>query len=40
MFIDKGEEIEIALRVPNDALEFVDLKKTQVAMVVLDAFLL
>ena len=37
---DKIEQVEVALRVANDALEIVDLKKTEVAVVILDAFLL
>ena len=38
--IDKIEKIEIALRVAHNAVEIVDLKQTQIAMVILDAFLL
>src|ERR1700737_3865711 len=38
--IDKIEEIEITLGVADDAVEIVDLKQTQIAMVILDAFLL
>ena len=40
VFVDEIEQVEIALRVANHALEFVDLKKTQIAVVILNAFLL
>src|SRR5205814_5298097 len=38
--IDKIEEFEIALSVPDHAVEIVDLKQAQVAVVILNAFLL
>ena len=37
---NKGEKIEIALRVADHAVEIVDLKEAQVAMIILNAFLL
>ena len=37
---DKSEKIEITLRVAHHAREIVDLKQAQIAMVILDAFLL
>ena len=37
---DKVEKIEIPLRVAHDAGEIVDLKQAQIAMIILDAFLL
>src|SRR5262249_3360657 len=40
MSIDEIEEIEIALRVADDAREIVDLKQAEVAVVVLNTFLL
>ena len=36
----EGEQIQIALSVANDAGEIVDLKQAEVAMVILDTFLL
>src|SRR6267143_815634 len=38
--IDKIEELEIALGVADDAVEIVDLKQTQIAVIILDALLL
>jgi hypothetical protein len=38
--IDKIEELEITLGVADDAVEIVDLKQTQIAMIILDALLL
>src|SRR5437667_24071 len=38
--IDEVEELEITLRVADDAVEIVDLKQTQVAVIILNAFLL
>jgi len=38
--IDKIEELEIALGVADDAVEIVNLKKAEIAVVILDAFLL
>src|SRR5947199_1607932 len=38
--IDKIEELEIALGVADDAVEIVNLKKAEIAEVILDAFLL
>src|SRR4029077_6941337 len=40
MGVDKIEEIEIALSVAHHAVEIVDLKQTQIAMIILNAFLL
>ena len=37
---DKSEKIEIALSVTHDACEIVDLKQTQITMIILDPFLL
>jgi hypothetical protein len=37
---NKGKKIKIPLRVAHHAFEIVDLKQAQVAMIVLDAFLL
>ena len=38
--IDKVEELEVTLSVADNAVEIVDLKKTEITMVILDAFLL
>jgi len=38
--IDEVEELEITLRVADDAVEIVDLKQAQVAVIILNAFLL
>ena len=38
--IDKIEEFEIALGVADDAVEIINLKKAEIAVVILDAFLL
>src|SRR5207237_1958072 len=38
--IDKIEELEIALGVADDAVEIVNLKKAEIAVVILNAFLL
>ena len=38
--INEGEEIEVALRITNHTLEFVDLKQAQIAVVILDSLLL
>ena len=38
--IDKVEELEITLGVVDDAVEIVDLKQAQVAVIILNAFLL
>ena len=38
--VDKIEKIKIALSVTNNAVEIVDLKQAQVAVIILDAFLL
>jgi len=38
--IDKVEELEITLCVVDDAVEIVDLKQAQVAVIILNAFLL
>ena len=40
VFIDEGKEIEVALGIANHALKILDLKKAQIAVVILDAFLL
>ena len=40
VFIDEGEEVEVALGVANDAFEFVDLKQAEIAVVILNPFLL
>ena len=40
MIGNKTKEIEVPLRVAHDAGELVNLKQTQVTMIVLDAFLL
>ena len=37
---DKVKKIEVALRVANHAQEIVDLKEAEVAVIILDAFLL
>ena len=36
----EGKKVEIALRIAHHAFEIVDLKQTQVTMIILDAFLL
>jgi len=38
--IDKVEQLEITLGIADNAVEIVDLKQTQIAMVILDTFLL
>ena len=38
--IDKIEELEITLSIADDAVEIVNLKKAEITMVILDAFLL
>jgi len=38
--IDKIEEIEITLSIADDAVEIVDLKQAQIAVIILNAFLL
>jgi hypothetical protein len=40
VFGDKSEKIEITLGVADHAREIVDLKQTQISMIILDAFLL
>ena len=40
VFVDESEKIEIALRVPHDPFEIVDLKQTQIAVIILDSLLL
>ena len=40
MFINESEKVEVALRIANHALEFVDLEQTQIAVVILNSFLL
>jgi integrase/recombinase XerD len=40
MFGDEGKEIEVALRVANHARKIVDLKETEIAVIILNAFLL
>ena len=40
MFIDESEKVEVALGIANHAFEFVDLKKAEIAVVVLNPFLL
>src|SRR5438876_11728377 len=40
VFVDESEQVEIPLRIAHHAFEIVDLKQTQVAMIILDAFLL
>jgi len=38
--INEIEKIEITLRVADHAVEIVDLKKTEITMIILDTFLL
>src|SRR5262249_36344379 len=40
MLIDEGEQIEIALGIANHSFKLVDLKETEIAVVILNAFLL
>ena len=38
--VDKIEELEVALGVADDAVEIINLKKAEIAVVILDPFLL
>jgi hypothetical protein len=40
VLVDESEKVEIALRIAHHAFEIVDLKETQITVIILDAFLL
>ena len=40
MLGDKGEKVEITLRIAHYAVKIIDLKQAQITMIILDTFLL
>src|ERR1051326_3339422 len=40
VLVDESKKIEITLRIPDHAFEIIDLKQTQIPMIILDSLLL